>query len=97
MILFQGVPILSGNLSFLNGLTIIPLLACFHDEFLKKSFPEHLAARLLSTGVCRPYCAGFNFNRFARIIRDRFAVPSEILLEISEDELRVQSNQHPVS
>jgi Lipase maturation factor len=38
IILFQLTLIFSGNLSFLNWLTIIPALACFDDDFLKKFF-----------------------------------------------------------
>jgi hypothetical protein len=35
MIAFQGVLIVSGNLSFLNWLTIVPCLACFDDRFFR--------------------------------------------------------------
>jgi hypothetical protein len=34
MVFFQGTLIASGNLSFLNWLTIVPALACFDDEAL---------------------------------------------------------------
>jgi hypothetical protein len=48
MVLFQVMLILSGNLSFLNWLTIIPILACFDDSFWSKCFPglivEHAAS-----------------------------------------------------
>jgi hypothetical protein len=40
IISFQVVLILSGNLSFLNWLTIIPALACFDDSFWSKIFPR---------------------------------------------------------
>jgi hypothetical protein len=36
MISFHFILILSGNLSFLNWVTIVPLIACFDDQFLKK-------------------------------------------------------------
>ncbi|XP_062041649.1 lipase maturation factor 1-like, partial [Lepus europaeus] len=39
-ILFQVVLILSGNLSFLNWLTIVPSLACFDDATLGPLFPS---------------------------------------------------------
>jgi hypothetical protein len=45
MILFQFTLILSGNLSFLNWLTIIPALACFDDGFWRRILPERLVAR----------------------------------------------------
>eukprot|EP00112_Aurelia_sp_Birch-Aquarium-sp1_P001317 Seg1139.5 transcript_id=Seg1139.5/GoldUCD/mRNA.D3Y31 product="Lipase maturation factor 1" protein_id=Seg1139.5/GoldUCD/D3Y31 len=38
-ILFQVVLIISGNLSFLNWLTILPSLCCFDDRFLLYIFP----------------------------------------------------------
>jgi hypothetical protein len=45
MISFQGVLILSGNLSFLNWLTIVPLIACFDDAQLARITPRLLRAR----------------------------------------------------
>ncbi|XP_069920288.1 lipase maturation factor 1 isoform X2 [Oryctolagus cuniculus] len=39
-VLFQVVLILSGNLSFLNWLTIVPSLACFDDATLGPLFPS---------------------------------------------------------
>ena len=42
IVLFQINIILSGNLSFLNWLTIIPALACFDDGFLSKVLPRRL-------------------------------------------------------
>jgi len=40
IISFQVVLILSGNLSFLNWLTIVPALACFDDSFWSKLLPH---------------------------------------------------------
>ena len=53
IILFQGILILSGNLSFLNWLTIIPALACFDDGFWSKILPRPLVQRanLAATSV----------------------------------------------
>lgn len=45
MIAFQVVLILSGNLSFLNYLTIVPLLAFFDDRQLARVLPARLCAR----------------------------------------------------
>jgi hypothetical protein len=39
MVLFQITLILSGNLSFLNWLTIVPALACFDDGFWSNCLP----------------------------------------------------------
>ncbi len=41
---FQGVLIASGNLSFLNYLTICPAIACFDDGFLGRLLPRRLVA-----------------------------------------------------
>ncbi len=45
IILFQLNIILSGNLSFLNWLTIIPALACFDDRFWGKLLPGMIVKR----------------------------------------------------
>ncbi len=50
MIAFQVVLILSGNLSFLNWLTIVPLLACFDDRQLGRMVPARLRARAEAAG-----------------------------------------------
>jgi lipase maturation factor len=42
LITFQIFLIISGNLSFLNYLTIIPFLACFDDTFLRRFLPARL-------------------------------------------------------
>jgi hypothetical protein len=42
IVLLQIVLILSGNLSFLNWLTIIPALACFDDGFWARLMPRRL-------------------------------------------------------
>jgi uncharacterized membrane protein YphA (DoxX/SURF4 family) len=39
MVVFQLTLIASGNLSFLNWLTIVPCLACFDDAFLRRLLP----------------------------------------------------------
>ncbi len=45
LVTFQMFLIVSGNLSFLNYLTIIPFLACFDDTFLRRFLPEALVRR----------------------------------------------------
>jgi len=42
LVTFQIFLIISGNLSFLNYLTIIPFLACFDDTFLRHFLPASL-------------------------------------------------------
>jgi len=45
-ILFQVVLIISGNLSFLNWLTILPSICCFDDQSLKSIFTERKITEL---------------------------------------------------
>ena len=45
IILFQITLILSGNLSFLNWLTMVPTLACFDDGFWAKLLPQALVRK----------------------------------------------------
>jgi hypothetical protein len=45
MALLQLVLIASGNLSFLNWLTLVPLLACFDDGLWRRLLPRWLVAR----------------------------------------------------
>ncbi len=42
---FQILLILSGNLSFLNWITIVPILSCFDDSLLRRFFPRRWVAR----------------------------------------------------
>ncbi|MCA9699814.1 MAG: lipase maturation factor family protein, partial [Myxococcales bacterium] len=46
IVLFQLTLILSGNLAFLNWLTIVPAIACFDDDFLRHLLPPRLQAHL---------------------------------------------------
>ncbi len=45
MVSFQVILIFSGNLSFLNWLTIVPCLACFDDSFWRWLLPRFLVVR----------------------------------------------------
>src|SRR5881296_462771 len=45
LLTFQIFLIISGNLSFLNYLTIIPFLACFDDSFLRHFLPRAIVRR----------------------------------------------------
>ncbi len=45
LVSFQIILIISGNLSFLNYVTIIPFLACFDDTFLRHVLPGSLVRR----------------------------------------------------
>ncbi len=45
LISFQVMLIFSGNLSFLNWLTIIPAISCLDDRFLKKILPKWIVRK----------------------------------------------------
>ncbi len=45
MLLLQIILILSGNLAFLNWLTVVPILACFDDGLWQRLLPRALVAR----------------------------------------------------
>jgi hypothetical protein len=45
MVALQVILILSGNLSFLNWLTLVPVLACFDDGLWRRVLPARLVAR----------------------------------------------------
>jgi hypothetical protein len=45
LVSFQIILIISGNLSFLNYVTMIPFLACFDDTFLRHVLPASLVRR----------------------------------------------------
>jgi Lipase maturation factor len=51
IVLFQLTIILSGNLSFLNWLTIIPALASFDDGFWRKLLPQRLVKKAETTAA----------------------------------------------
>ncbi len=69
LVSFQVILILSGNLSFLNWVTIIPALACFDDSWLARVLPERLTHRALQA------------KTEAKISRtQRVAVPGVVLL-----------------
>src|SRR5437016_14624963 len=55
LLAFQIFLILSGNLSFLNWLTIVPILACFDDSWLRRVLPGRLVAPAeRAAGTARP-------------------------------------------
>jgi hypothetical protein len=47
----QVILIISGNLSFLNWLTLIPALACFDDRFWARILPRSLVRRALAASL----------------------------------------------
>ena len=58
MAAFQIVLILSGNLAFLNWLTLVPVLACFDDDFLLARVSARACASGCARGCSRPTARG---------------------------------------
>ena len=55
IVILQFILLLSGNLSFLNWLTIVPALACFDDGFWSKILPRRwVQAAATSTAAAEP-------------------------------------------
>lgn len=67
---FMVVLIFSGNLSFLNWLTIIPCLACFDDSFWKRVLPRFITRRAEAAASrnARPAAARIMVSIFYTII-----------------------------
>ena len=59
LISFQIFLIISGNLSFLNYLTIVPLLACLDDTFWRKILPNILVRHCSHVAVRRSNLADY--------------------------------------
>ena len=75
LILFQVILIISGNLSFLNYLTIIPFLACFDDTLLRRVLPKSLVKRA---------------EDLARVVHEAFYVarsgrPGPVVIDLPKD------------
>lgn len=62
---FQVILIFSGNLSFLNWLTLVPIVACLDDSVLRKLIPTPLSAWLEET---RPTDVSFSPANKAKIL-----------------------------
>ncbi|HEY4057473.1 MAG TPA: lipase maturation factor family protein [Kofleriaceae bacterium] len=54
MLSFQVILVLSGNLAFLNWLTIVPVIACLDDDFLRLFIPQRLRDRLPPVPASHP-------------------------------------------
>jgi hypothetical protein len=70
---FQVILIASGNLSFLNWLTLVPALACFDDELLLRLLPPPLRA------MCRTASAAAPPSRWHRRVAASYAIVVAIL------------------
>ncbi|MEZ4381775.1 MAG: lipase maturation factor family protein [Nannocystaceae bacterium] len=73
LVAFQAALILSGNLSFLNWLTIVPCLACFDDDFLLRLLPRRWRGRLVARGVGEAAGDGRRPAKAARLLAWLFA------------------------
>jgi Lipase maturation factor len=69
LVSFQVILVLSGNLAFLNWVTIIPALACFDDSWLAHILPRGLTQRALQAS------AAAKISRAQRVV-----IPGLVLL-----------------
>ena len=74
LVSFQFTLILSGNLSFLNWLTIVPALACFADSFWSKLLPGPLARH--ATAAAASAWTGLAMQRAAWVVAATVALLS---------------------
>lgn len=73
IVLFQTVLILSGNLAFLNWLTIVAALACFDDDLVRRFLPRRIVAasdRAASQSPVgrRPFAAAWAYAAIVSIL-----------------------------
>jgi len=81
---FQVLLIVSGNLSFLNWLTIVPALACFDDELLARALPGQLRERLLARAKALPSRAHVRVARAYAVVVAVLSVAPMVNLLSSE-------------
>ncbi|MFT3924018.1 MAG: lipase maturation factor family protein [Myxococcales bacterium] len=67
MIVFQVTLIVSGNLSFLNWLTLVPLVACLDDAWLRRVTPAELRRRLVETSTAGKLAHALNVGLLALV------------------------------
>ncbi|KAL7526688.1 hypothetical protein ACHAXR_001601, partial [Thalassiosira sp. AJA248-18] len=84
-IIFQFVLISSGNLSFLNWLTIVPAIFCLDDAFLVNNLPPIAQKIALGTPATQSYIQGItsgaaNLSQAAPIIRTITSIAFFILV-----------------
>ncbi len=65
MATFQIILVISGNLAFLNWLTLIPILACFDDDFLRRLVPRPLRTRLPGAALAQAPLVAPRYHRVA--------------------------------
>jgi Lipase maturation factor len=82
MVALQIILILSGNLAFLNWLTLVPILACFDDGLWRRVLPARLVARSQAArGAARPSRAqGFTVALLGLLVAALSVAPTLNLL-----------------
>lgn len=80
MALFQIVLILSGNLAFLNWLTLVPVLALLDDDFVARCAPRRIRDRLRAWSAA-PRAAGRGHRIFVGCVAALVAIRSIPVIE----------------
>ncbi len=93
LISFQVILILSGNLSFLNYITILPAIACFDDNFFRKILPKWLTRRAEAANN-KPIKESQNAAAWALVVMIAlFSIPVILNLLSSHQAMNTSFNQ----
>jgi hypothetical protein len=85
LVVFQVSLIISGNLSFLNWLTIVPALACFDDDALARLVPRRWRERVLERArAAQPYRLQTRVTQVLGVVVALLSVPPVINLASCE-------------
>ena len=87
---FQALLIVSGNLSFLNWLTIVPALACFDDDLLVRLVPARWRERVLASarsGATEPSRLHVRVGRAYAVLVGVLSIPVAVNLLSSEQRM----------
>ena len=87
LVSFQIILIISGNLSFLNYVTIIPFLACFDDTFCRRILPKAASFRRADQARNRSRRPGANRPRHRIIVLVAYLSIAPVLNLVSDRQL----------
>jgi hypothetical protein len=94
---FQVVLIISGNLSFLNWLTIVPALACFDDALLLRIVPARFRERVRARVIEATAPPSRVHVRFARVFAALVGVLSiPVVVNLLSSEQRMNASFSPL-
>ncbi len=93
MAAFQITLIASGNLAFLNWLTLVPILACLDDEFLLRLAPRRVRAWLVRMLASGGAIAGWTQRAVCYVLAILIALESRaVIRNLASDEQAMNHN-----